>query len=58
MDLEAHSYRSFQGFTCLIQLSTRAADYVVDALALRSHIGEAGTLGGLSVGRGSSLTGP
>ncbi|KFM26587.1 Exosome component 10 [Auxenochlorella protothecoides] len=39
VDLEAHSYRSFQGFTCLIQLSTRAADYVVDALALRSHIG-------------------
>jgi len=28
-----------QGFCCLMQLSTRAEDFVVDALALRSHIG-------------------
>ncbi|KAJ2612303.1 exosome nuclease subunit [Coemansia sp. RSA 1804] len=35
VDLEHHSYRSFQGFTCLVQISTRARDYVVDALALR-----------------------
>ena len=27
--------RSFQGFTCLMQLSSRSADYVVDCLALR-----------------------
>ena len=39
VDLEAHSYRSFQGFCCLMQLSTRAADYLVDVLALRSAIG-------------------
>ena len=32
-DLEAHSFHSFQGFTCLIQLSTRAEDAVVDALS-------------------------
>lgn len=39
VDLEAHSYRSFQGFCCLMQLSTRRADYLVDALALRGSIG-------------------
>ena len=38
-DLEAHSFHSFQGFTCLIQLSTRAEDAVVDAIALRSCAG-------------------
>ena len=39
VDLEAHSYRSFQGFCCLMQLSTRRADYLVDVLALRQFIG-------------------
>ena len=39
VDLEAHAYRSFQGFCCLMQLSTRKADYLVDVLALRSGIG-------------------
>ena len=39
VDLEAHAYRSFQGFCCLMQLSTRQADYLVDVLALRSAIG-------------------
>jgi exosome complex exonuclease RRP6 len=33
--------RSFQGFTCLIQISTRSEDWLVDALALRSRIGPA-----------------
>jgi hypothetical protein len=33
--------RSFQGFTCLLQLSTRSADFVVDALALRDALGPA-----------------
>eukprot|EP00897_Mesotaenium_endlicherianum_P003670 jgi/Mesen1/3330/ME000191S02465 len=41
VDLENHSFRSFQGFVCVMQVSTRAADYVVDALALRRHIGPA-----------------
>ncbi|GAQ85964.1 hypothetical protein KFL_002630080 [Klebsormidium nitens] len=40
-DLEAHHYRSFQGFVCLMQLSTRTEDFVVDAIALREHIGPA-----------------
>ena len=39
VDLEAHAYRSFQGFCCLMQLSSRQADYLVDVLALRSAIG-------------------
>jgi len=38
VDLENHSYRSFQGFVCLMQVSTRRADYIVDTLALREHM--------------------
>ncbi|KAJ3342683.1 exosome nuclease subunit [Entophlyctis luteolus] len=38
LDLEHHDYRSFQGFTCLIQLSTRTHDFVIDALTLRAHL--------------------
>jgi hypothetical protein len=33
--------RSFQGFTCLMQLSSRTKDWVVDCLALRNHLGPA-----------------
>lgn len=38
VDLENHSVRSFQGFTCLIQISTRKEDFLIDALALRGSI--------------------
>ncbi|XP_076358912.1 exosome complex component 10-like [Tachypleus tridentatus] len=38
VDLEHHSYRSFQGLTCLMQLSTREKDYVIDAIELRSEL--------------------
>lgn len=38
VDLEHHSYRTFQGFTCLIQISTRNTDYIIDALKLRGHL--------------------
>jgi len=38
VDLENHNYRSFQGFVCLMQISTRSEDFIVDTLALRSHI--------------------
>jgi hypothetical protein len=34
-------HRSYQGFTCLLQLSTRDADWVVDTLALRAQLGPA-----------------
>ncbi|GAA5982175.1 hypothetical protein JCM10908_004768 [Rhodotorula pacifica] len=32
IDLEHHDYRSWSGMTCLIQLSTRKKDYVIDTL--------------------------
>ncbi|KAH7955362.1 hypothetical protein HPB52_000545 [Rhipicephalus sanguineus] len=38
VDLEHHSYRSFQGFTCLMQISSRTQDYIVDTLALRHEL--------------------
>jgi len=38
VDLEHHSYRSFLGFTCLIQVSSRKFDYIVDAISLREHL--------------------
>jgi len=38
VDLEHHSVRSFQGFTCLMQVSTREQDFVVDTIALREHM--------------------
>ncbi|BHF59344.1 Exosome component 10 [Sparganum proliferum] len=38
VDLEHHGYRTFLGITCLLQLSTRNKDYVIDALAVRDHL--------------------
>ncbi|TPX70598.1 hypothetical protein SpCBS45565_g01630 [Spizellomyces sp. 'palustris'] len=38
VDTEHHDYRSFQGFVCLIQISTRTEDFIIDALAVRSHL--------------------
>ncbi|XP_063676730.1 exosome complex component 10-like [Bolinopsis microptera] len=38
VDLEAHSYRSYLGFTCLMQLSTRTEDFIVDTLSLRTEL--------------------
>lgn len=38
VDLEHHSYRTFQGITCLLQISTRNKDYIVDTLALRDDL--------------------
>jgi len=37
-DLEHHGERSYEGFTCLMQISTRSADYVIDTILLREHI--------------------
>ena len=39
VDLEHHTFRSFQGFTCLIQISTRTEDFIIDTLDLRHLIG-------------------
>lgn len=38
IDLEHHSYRTFAGFVCLMQISTRGEDWVVDTLALREEL--------------------
>lgn len=38
IDLEHHSYRSFLGFTCLMQISTRYDDFIVDTIKLRSEM--------------------
>ncbi|NWS71315.1 EXOSX protein, partial [Crotophaga sulcirostris] len=38
LDLEHHSYRSFLGLTCLMQISTRTEDFIIDALELRSEM--------------------
>eukprot|EP00053_Salpingoeca_punica_P027714 m.25596 g.25596 ORF g.25596 m.25596 type:complete len:815 (-) comp9786_c0_seq1:247-2691(-) len=38
IDLEAHNYRSYQGFVCLMQISTRTEDFLIDTLALRHHM--------------------
>ncbi|KAH9259564.1 hypothetical protein BASA81_001985 [Batrachochytrium salamandrivorans] len=41
VDLEHHSLRSFQGFTCLMQISSMEQDFIIDVLALRAVIGDA-----------------
>lgn len=38
VDLEHHSYRTFQGITCLMQISTREKDYIIDTLTLREDL--------------------
>lgn len=40
VDLEHHSYRSYSGFLCLMQISDRQQDWVVDLLAVRDEIEE------------------
>eukprot|EP00163_Fabomonas_tropica_P020027 TRINITY_DN351_c0_g1_i1.p1 TRINITY_DN351_c0_g1~~TRINITY_DN351_c0_g1_i1.p1 ORF type:complete len:909 (+),score=249.30 TRINITY_DN351_c0_g1_i1:264-2729(+) len=35
IDLEQHAFRSFQGFVCLMQISTRSEDFLVDTLVVR-----------------------
>ncbi len=38
VDLEHHSYRSYQGLTSLMQISTRDCDYVIDVITLRKSM--------------------
>ncbi|KAH0609546.1 uncharacterized protein H6S33_013032 [Morchella sextelata] len=38
VDLEHHDTRSYIGFTCLIQISSRDQDWIVDTLALRGEL--------------------
>ncbi|KAI9093664.1 hypothetical protein K1719_027113 [Acacia pycnantha] len=39
VDLKHNHYRSFQGLTCLMQISTRTEDFVIDTLKLRIFVG-------------------
>ncbi|KAL3509763.1 hypothetical protein ACH5RR_029164 [Cinchona calisaya] len=39
VDTEQHSFRSFLGFTALIQISTKSKDYLVDTIALHDVMG-------------------
>jgi hypothetical protein len=38
IDLEHHDYRSYYGFVCLMQISTRKQDWIVDTLELREEL--------------------
>lgn len=38
VDLEYHSQRSFLGFTCLMQISSRDKDFIIDTIKLRSQM--------------------
>lgn len=38
IDLEHHDYRTYAGFLCLMQISTREEDWLVDLLVLRDEI--------------------
>ncbi|XP_060536167.1 exosome component 10 [Cylas formicarius] len=38
VDLEHHSYRTFMGITCLLQISTLEKDYLIDTLVLRDKL--------------------
>ena len=40
VDIEAENQRSYDGLCCLIQISTRTVDYVIDAIVLHDDIGE------------------
>lgn len=37
MDVE-HSPKSYEGFTCLIQMSTRSKDYIIDVFPIWSSV--------------------
>jgi len=37
-DVHNHSFRSFLGFTCFIEISFDTQDYLIDALKLREHL--------------------
>ena len=39
IDLEHHDTRTYLGITCLMQISTRTEDFIVDTLALQKKLG-------------------
>ncbi|KAH3675521.1 hypothetical protein WICMUC_002610 [Wickerhamomyces mucosus] len=39
VDLEHHDYRTYYGLVCLMQISTRDQDWIIDTLTLREELG-------------------
>lgn len=39
VDLENHSFHTYYGFLCLMQISTLRCDYVIDIIRLREYVG-------------------
>ncbi|KAJ7174298.1 hypothetical protein C8R46DRAFT_945281 [Mycena filopes] len=42
IDLEHNNYRSYAGIVCLMQISTRKQDWIIDTLALRAELSTGG----------------
>lgn len=40
IDIENHSFRSYSGFVCLLQIATLSHIYIIDAIALRHRVKE------------------
>lgn len=40
IDLEHHNVRSYLGITCLMQISTRKEDFIVDTIKLKTVLGD------------------
>lgn len=38
VDLEHHDFHSYQGLTCLMQISTRHEDFLIDCIKIRGHM--------------------
>ena len=38
VDLQHHSYRSYSGFLCLMQIGDRETDWVIDLLAVHDEV--------------------
>ncbi|KAJ3423812.1 polymyositis/scleroderma autoantigen-related [Anaeramoeba flamelloides] len=38
LQLHQHQFHSYQGFTCLMSISTNSSDYIIDAIKLRSKL--------------------
>jgi hypothetical protein len=45
VDLEHHSFRSFQGLTCLMQISTDSGDFIIDCLVPEIRLALGANLG-------------
>ena len=41
VDLEAHNYRTYCSFACLMQISTRTEDFLIDTLASHTSVSRA-----------------